>query len=140
MVPCGYGEMIDVSEVITDPDFVQDFTLYRSSGLFAVGGWQENAPVKFDMTGVVFPTTSKDLNMMPEGDRVTESLTFYAPYIDAYGVNWGDELPFQVTRTGEEQGTSDQIDYNGVRYRIQSVKDYSAYGYCKAIGVRMDGS
>jgi hypothetical protein len=119
--------MIDVFELITDPDLMQSYTVLRSSGRFTVGGWQENTPEQISMQGVVLPTTSKDLEQLPEGDRVTESMTFYSTD------------PLFVTHNDSNAGTSDQIQFNGSLYRLARVKNYSKYGYWKAIGVRMSG-
>ncbi len=105
------------------------FTIYRSSGQFALGGWQEGTPVQITVTdGCVLPISSKDIQQLPEADRITESMAFYAKQI------------LYVTRNdASNPGTSDQIVYQGVRYRIARVMNYMAFGYCKAIGVRMSG-
>ena len=45
-----------------------------------------------------------------------------------------------TTHSGESSqtdGTSDQIVWNGNRFRVTSVMPWSDYGYFKAVGVRM---
>jgi len=120
--------MIDVSEVLNDPDFCQSWVVRRSSGTWVNGVWTENAPELVDMSGVTNPATNKDLMMVPEGDRITELRTFYST-----------ETIF-TTRSGEEEGTSDQIEYKGELFRVIATKDHMDYGYNKAIAVRMAGS
>ena len=119
--------MMNLGRVLSNPAFKRDFTVLRSIGDFAVGGWQENTPKQIDMTGVVLPTTAKDILQVPEGDRVTESLTFYSI------------LPLYVTHNDSRPGTSDRIMIDGGKYRLFAAKDYHAFGYYKVIGMRMSG-
>jgi hypothetical protein len=115
---------IDVSEVINDPDFCQSFTVTRTTGHFDLGGWVAYTPETLSMEGVVSPTNPDEIQQLPEADRITGSNTFYST------------VPIYQTRDG---AVSDKIAYNGQTYRIAAVFDYSAYGYYKAIGVRMSG-
>jgi len=119
--------MIAVSRVISNPSFRQPFTVYRRSGNFVAGGYQETE-VTVSMSGIASPTKSKDIDQLPEGDRITESMTFYT--ID----------PLYVTHSDGTQGTSDQVLYRGERYKLVQVKNYLDYGYNKAIGVRLSGA
>jgi hypothetical protein len=118
--------MINISRVLASPAFQQSFTVYRKSGDFAAGGYVE-AETTVNMTGVVLPTTYKDIMQVPEGDRVSESKTFYST------------SPLYVTRNNSDgtSGTSDEIVHHGFRYRLYQVKDYQDYGYFKAMGMRM---
>lgn len=120
--------MIDVSEVINDPDFMQSFTVYRKSGDFASGGYVETETV-ITMQGIILPLTTKDILQLPEGDRITENKAFYST------------APLYVTRNNADgtSGTSDEIVHGGVRYRLYQVKNYQDYGYFKAISMRMQG-
>ena len=119
--------MIDLSEIVNDPDLLQDFTVERQSGQFGAGGWVAATPVQIPLSGVVIPTSTKDINLLPEGDRVNESMTFYCPAV------------LYVTRNDATPGTSDQISYGGSKYRLASVRSMGFYGYYKAIGIRMSG-
>ena len=119
--------MIEVSEVLNDPDFQQTWIVWRSSGSWIAGVWTENTKESIEMSGVVTPSTAKDLQMLPEGDRITESKTFHST----------DKI--YTTRNGVDAGTSDQIEYKGELFKVMSAKDYMDYGYNKAVAVRIAG-
>lgn len=119
--------MIDVSEILSDPDLCQDFTAIRSAGSFVGGRWTEDTPVEVPMTGVITVVNSKELQQIPEADQVKGAMAFFS----------ADEL--FVTRKGETPGTSDRILWRGDYYRIFQVSPYADYGYFKAIGERMTG-
>ena len=116
--------MIDVSELITDDDFAQSFNVYRISGVFGIGGWIADPEQTIPMSGVVTVTSVRDLEQIPEGDRVRGMMTFHTT----------EEL--FVTRQG---AISDEIEWRGDRYRVYQVSPYVDYGYFKAIGSRMSG-
>lgn len=119
--------MINVSDVITDPDFAQPFTVYRSSGgQFISGGWSEGTPEQISLKGIVTVGSEKDLQQVPEGDRVEGAMLFYAIQ--------------ELLTSHKDPGTSDQILWNGDFYRVQKVWNYGKYGYWKAYGVRMEGA
>lgn len=116
--------MINVAELIHDPDFAQTFTIHRKYG----GQWIEGEHVqqerRLTVTGIVTAARTKDLLQVPEGDRVKGIMTFYS--IE----------PLIVTN---EKGTSDIIDWRGERYRLFQLWPYVDYGYYKALGERMAG-
>ena len=118
--------MIDVSDILSDPDFATQFTVTRSTGVFAKGGWQ-STPRTLVLTGVANTASGNDLQQVPEGDRVTGTLTFYATQ------------PLYATRAGAQAGVSDTITYQGDVYRLAKVWDRSPNGFFKAIGVRTSG-
>ncbi|HBC94293.1 MAG TPA: hypothetical protein DCZ10_15700 [Pelotomaculum sp.] len=119
--------MINVAEILYDPDLNQDFTVYRKTGTWTAGRYSETeTPLSF--TGVILPANAKEINQFPEGDRVTGMMKFFS------------EREIYVTRSNDEgKGTSDQILWSGHRYRIINVKPYKDYGYYRAFGVYMDG-
>jgi len=120
--------VINVSEVITDPDFAQTFTVYRSTGSFVDGVWTENTPRAIKMLGVVTVSSQKELDMVAEGDRIRGAMTFHSV------------CPLYPTRVGTAQGTSDKIMWRGEYYKIQSVYPEVDWGYYKAIGTRIKGA
>lgn len=119
--------MIDVSEIITDPDFAQLFYVYRSTGSFIKGVWTESASEEIEMYGVVTVANAKELRMVPEGDRIQGAMDFYS--LDA----------IYVTRTGTTAGTSDKILWRGDYYKILNVKQWIDYGFYSATGERIAG-
>lgn len=128
VVPPAPPSAIDLSEVVNDPELAESFTILRSSGTFAEGGWQEATRQTIQTFGVVSPASSDDVNQLPEGDRISGNTTFYT------------STPMYVTHTDPQPGTSDIIVWQGENYRLAMVWNYSTRGYYKAVGVRMSGT
>ena len=119
--------MINVSDIVADPDFATPLTVTRSKGVFALGGWS-NTVTTLTLTGAANTASGDDLRQVPEGDRVAGAMTFYVT------------APVYVTRSGSAAGLSDQITYGGTTFRLVKVSNRAANGFWKAIGVRMAGS
>jgi hypothetical protein len=118
--------MIDLSDIVVDPDLAEEFTIVRTTGSFQRGGWVAGAPTQLAAYGVVSVVNERELSMVPEGDRVKGSLAFYATR--------------EVYLTGAAGGRiSDKILFKGEYYRIVNVAPWGSFGYWKAIGVRMAG-
>jgi hypothetical protein len=118
--------MINMAELITDPDFAQSYVIVRSSGAFALGGFI-STPFSIPAVGPIVLATERDLDQVTEGDRVTGAMKFYS-----LG-------PIYQTRAGDNPGLSDTIHWRGDNYRIAKVFPYVDYGWYEAIGVRMTG-
>ena len=115
--------MINIAEIIDDPDFVQAYDLYRHGGYWLAGKRVEGEQL-IKRNGVIVAANSKDLLQVPEGDRVKGIVAVY------------DTEPLLVTN---KAGTSDQIVWRDERYRLFQVWPYADYGYYKALGERMAG-
>lgn len=115
--------MINVSEVITDPDFAQTFLVHRRTNEW-VGGRPDETETELTMLGVITVADAKTLEQLPEGDRVTGLMCFYST------------VPIFTTN---EEGTADQLEWRGERYRVKRVFPYGDYGYYKAVAERMAG-
>lgn len=120
--------MINVSEIITDPDFAQNFIVYRSTGSFVDGVWTENTPKAIKMLGVVTVSSQRELDMVAEGDRIKGAMTFHTI------------CPIYVTRVGTTAGTSDKILWRGEYYKLANVYPEVDWGYWKGVGVRIKGA
>lgn len=119
--------MINVSRVINDPRVSQSFIIFRKSGK-----WQKTRFVqsedKINMSGVISVAKPKDIEMIPEGDRVGGELVIYSTQ-EMFTTRKGDN-------SKENAGTSDELLWHGERYKIYSVSPYVDYGYYKAIAMR----
>jgi hypothetical protein len=116
--------MINVGRIVNSRNFAQPggFTVYRQTGDWVAGRWVPSPEKKILMQGTVTALNPNDLEQVPEGDRVTGMMNFYS------------QQPMYTTRA---EGTSDQIEWQGDRYRIMSVQPWQDFGYFKATGVRM---
>lgn len=119
--------MINVSEVVLDDDFVQPFTVFRSSGQQGPDGWI-NTEAQLTLHGVVSVARARDLQMVPEGDRVGGAMVFHST------------LPIYTTRVNPDQGISDVILWRGERYKVSTLLPYVDYGYYSAVAVRLLGA
>lgn len=114
---------LNVGRVLSNPQFAQSFTVYRKSGSWVEGIWIPTESI-LDFTGVITACNPKDLVQVPEGDRIVGLMCFHSAQ------------QMYVTR---ETGTSDEIVWNGERYRVSSTIPWVDFGYYKAFGVRMVG-
>jgi len=114
--------MINVGEIIFDPDFCQNFVVQRKVGEWADGRFVESTG-SFNFTGIIIPASAQEINQAPEGDRVTGMMKFYS-------VN--------EVYTTNEYGTSDIVVWRGKSYRIINVTPFVDYGYFLAFGVYME--
>ena len=119
--------MIDVSELLNDPDLCESFMITRTTGTFQIGGWVKSVPQVIQAYGAVRNTSGKELEMIPEADRVKNSLTFRSI------------TPMFITSEANSQ-ISDVLSFHGEQYRVLAVKDYSSQGYYLAIATIMGGS
>lgn len=115
--------MINVSRVINDPRVCQEFNIYRKEGEWDTGDFIEHE-TQLQMSGIISVAKAKDIEMIPEGDRVGGELAVYST------------KKLFTTRKGENEGTSDELIWNDERYKIYSVSPYCDYGYYKAIAMR----
>lgn len=114
--------MINVSRVIKDPRFSQSFKLFRKEGKFIKGRF-EQVETETSLRGVIKPASPEDIEMIPEGDRV------------------GGEIVIHTTselKVTNNEGTSDEIDWNNERYKLYAVLPYKDYGFYKAIAIRKE--
>jgi hypothetical protein len=118
--------VIDVSEVLSDADVSSAFIINRTTGQFGPGGWQTNQTQQINAFGAVRNTSGKELDMVPEGDRVNEMITFRSA-TQMYETNYAGSA------------TSDVLTWLGDNYRVYVVKNYSEQGYYLAIAARKSG-
>ena len=130
--------MIDVSELIHDPDFESDITILRTTGGHYEGPNYVADQSIVTVKGVfVSPKNSREIVQTPQGDRA-------AGFVDIYV---DGDTPLYVTRenTNDENNISDIVivDYDTemeTRYRITDVVDRSKWGYIKAEAQKVGAS
>lgn len=123
--------IIDLSEVVEDPDLAEPFTIIRTSGQFGAGGWLADTPQNITAFGVVSVATPKEIADLPvEADKIKEVRAF-----------WSTTPMFVTNAVGVAAGaTSDVLVWQGVQYRVLALPDYSNRGYYKALAIRMAGN
>lgn len=108
--------MIDVAELMQDPDLAQAFQVERSGGAFVEGEWIPAAPVVSTKTGIVQPAKREDtLAMLPEGVRLGNMIVVYCD----------EELRIDNADTQR----SDVIVWHGNPYRVIAAKPWRDHGF-----------
>ncbi len=105
--------MIDVSELIHDPDFCTTFILRHKTGDW-VDGIFETTATDTSVTGVVRPATGKEIELLPEGDRMKDVKVFYT---------------WEKVQLAEDENASDEFIWEGGRYKALRVSDWKAHGF-----------
>jgi hypothetical protein len=122
--------MINLARVVMSPGLNnQELTVFRSNGSWVAGRWVEETEfsVTLEIRCIAYPSTAKELEMVPEGDRVTGAMTFLTTD------------PLYITQGPPDSRISDKIQWRGELYKIISVLPWADYGYYMAIGERVAG-
>ena len=116
---------VNLSRVIHSPRLSQKITIFRTSGNWQDGGWvQDETHTELTMRGIVTMAKAKDLEMVPEGDRLTGAikvLTTERLYITSDG------------------NITDMVLWRGASYRVVTVTPDIDYGFYRSICTRWDG-
>jgi len=126
--------MINIAEMMYDPDFSQGYTVHRKTVIWTAGKPIETT-VDYDYIGVVVASDFKEIQQVPEADRVSGMMSFYSTG------------QFFLSRTFDTQGydsdkkdgTSDQIEWRGNKYKVIQVLPFVDYGYWECIAARIEG-
>ena len=117
---------LDLSDIVMSPEFSQTFQVERHSGGKTIQGRFVEEAKTFSVVGVVSATDEKDIAMIPEGDRASESKTFHtiSPLFTSKG-------------GGRQQGNADILKYNGQSWKVVATINSGDYGYYKTIAISM---
>lgn len=105
--------LLDVSELLTDPDFADTVTVYRQAVTVSSTGRASKAETISTIVAVVTPDKWATLQRQAEGSNVSETITVITQ--------------FRLTATVGDQD-ADEIVWNGKRYVVIAVGDCSRYG------------
>lgn len=126
--------MISLNEIVGDLDFAQytSFIVTRTTGSFVNGTFTINAPTTLTVDGIIIPTKTRDIKMVPGGDTVSGNITLYT------------EVVLLTTHIAQSQygsaGVADEITWRGNVYKIVSSDDFLDFGYFKSIATRKQGA
>lgn len=117
---------INVKELITDPDFAQNFSIERHSGGTFVDGLYSSNSTTFNVYGIVQPYQPKTVEYTQNGDQITGDIKI-----------WLLQQIFTTRDETTDSGISDIIIYKGERYKVTYVKDWIYHGYWSAVAKRI---
>lgn len=113
--------MLDISFLLSDPVFCTRFTLVSNTSEWDNG--RHSVVVKKKVVvGVARPTSGDDLELLPEADRVSGSMTFLAK--SPMRLSDGESAMF--------------IEYQRKRYKIIHADDFNENGFYKAIATYVE--
>lgn len=114
--------LLNLEEIVVDPDIAQTFTILRSAGVYVNGTWVSEI-TSIQAYGTVSVAEEGEVDMTAEGDVIRGARVFHT------------NVP--ILKTQENVGSSDILVWRGQQYRVLRVADYQDYGYYRAIAVRL---
>lgn len=105
--------LLDVSDVLLDPDFADTFTVYRQAVTVGNDGRSVRTETTYPAVGVVTPDMWSTLQRAPEGSNVSETITVITQFRLTSSVDGSD---------------ADELVWNGKRYVVIAVGDCFRYG------------
>ena len=107
--------LLDVSEIILDPDFFDDFTVVSTTRVMGAGAWRSDAPgYAMPQTGVVIPSKSQMVRL-PDGSRLSASIDIYTRAALTNGAKAvGDDV---------NSCLADIVTWRGRAYTVAAVED-----------------
>lgn len=104
---------LDVSFLLTDPDFADTLTARRLAQSVGSNGRAVSIATDADFVGVAFPGTGNLLVRGPDGERVSADMTV---------------ATMHPLSAGSDGNPADEVVWRGSRYTVKSVQDYSNWG------------
>jgi len=105
--------MLDVSDILSDPDFADVLTVKRTIQMANDRGRADEDAKTFDITGVVTSDRGDILDRLPDMRRVAGSILIHTQ--------------FRLIASEGDTDT-DIVTWNGKEYTVTDVNDYSRYG------------
>lgn len=105
---------LDVSDILTDSEFMDRFTVVRNLQTINDKGRAVNTEDQTPARGVITANNGMQLNRQPDGSLVNGAITIHTRYRLTSGVDGRD---------------ADEVIWQGVRYIVDNVADYSHYGH-----------
>jgi hypothetical protein len=105
--------LLDVSELLSDPDFADDFTILRSVRTVDNTGRTVDTPGAYYSYGCIQPAKEAQLKQLPELERVGSFISVVTPF----------RLLALTSTTAP-----DQIIWRCGTYRVKVVRDWTNFG------------
>ena len=119
--------MVNVGRVVRSKRLgCQRITVKRYAASWQAGVYtrDEDKPIILQVAAIVTVAQPKDLQLLPEGDRITGAMKFLTN-VELHATN-GEAI-------------SDELEWRGARYKILTVTPDIDYGFYRSIGTRLDG-
>lgn len=111
--------LLNIAELIDDPDFCQDFKVIRRLGSWDLGRFVTTEET-LDTFGIIDPEPFKEMQFDPNGVLLTGIIKVYT-YTPLYTT--------QKNKTNSQEYNSDLIVWQDNHYLVLDETNYSDYGY-----------
>lgn len=123
--------MIDVSELITDPDFAARYTVYRRTGKWVKGRFTVSEPEILNFFGAVQPASEREIQQLHIGDSEQGVMKFFTRKPnDLYITREFSES--DDNGNDDNAQVSDEIKFDGRMYKVLKVMPWHNGGWCRA--------
>ncbi len=133
--------MINVTDIVNDPDFSQSFYIFRSKGQYVQGGFVDTkTPIQF--YGSIQVANPEELELLPEGDRRKGVISIHSEKPLYLSNNHGDAFEQSFGKSGfgsENSNLSDIVQWRNQQYKCTYRYPWGDFGYFKTLAVRMSG-
>ena len=122
--------MINISELITDPDFAQPngIKIIRST-VETVNHRQVETPVEITLAGIITVANETSDELLEEADRSKEQIhIFTRERLKLVGVD----------KVDGKQYAADIVKFNGAKYIVRYCLDDAQYGFCRSTAVKLE--
>jgi hypothetical protein len=105
---------LDVTDILTDPDFADRFSVARFTQTITLGGIASDSSIIYNnISGVVTANDDIDLIKMPDGELLSGSITIITK--------------FRLTN-GSGTTDADVVTWHGRQYQVKTTGDWSGWG------------
>ena len=122
--------MINISELITDPDFAQPngIKITRST-VETVNHRQVETPVEITLAGIITVANETSDELLEEADRSKEQIhIFTRERLKLVGVD----------KVNGKRYAADIVKFNGAKYIVRYCLDDAQYGFCRSTAVKLE--
>jgi hypothetical protein len=124
--------VIDVSELIDDPDFACPYTVYRRTGQWTKGRFGTTEPQTLSFYGAVQPATVREIEQLGRGDDVNGVMKFFTRQPN-------DIYITRELNEADDIQISDEIEFHGSLYKVLQVMPWQHGGWTRAFASLKEG-
>lgn len=118
---------MEITSAIFDPELGRtSFTVTRPVYTRTSSGVTEQAATSSAL-GTIHPAAPEELQLLPEEERNETCIVIHTDFALSLGQD-----------SGKRYTGPDRITWNGKDWRVVSVRDWSLFGYFKALAVRLN--
>lgn len=122
--------LINVSELIADPDFCQpngiSITRYENS---VVNHRVQEVPKDIVVEGIITIRNDNEDELLPEADSNKEAINVFT---------YNRLMTVGIDKASGQSYGSDIVHFDGADYIVRACKNNAQYGYCMSVAVKIE--